>query len=217
MPVLSQRHIVPVLIALAAVSTACTAPTPGTPIAEPDRPATQPAEPKPATTAPAPTPAASTATAASDAPALAIEGEGLRLFDMQSGSATPLAFGQPQQQVLTALERFRGAATLAPNSDCGAGPVLIAQWTDGLSLLFQDDRFVGWGVDGRADGGLSTAVGIGTGSTRAELQEAYADVTTRATSLGTEFSGGGMDGVLDGTAPSAAITALWAGVSCVAR
>lgn len=215
MPVDMTPRCLSAVLALALAS-GCTSPSSEAPVPEPARPATPVSEPQPVATAPVDVPVPASPAPADDAPALAIEGEGLRLFDMQSGKATPIAFGQPKQQVLAVLERFRGAARQDTNADCGAGPVQIAQWPDGLSLVFQGDRFVGWGV-GRADGGLSTAIGIGLGSTRSDLGEAYADVSTRATTLGTEFSAGGMHGVLDGATPGSAITALWAGTSCVAR
>ena len=208
----------PALIA-AILAAACTAPSTDAPVATPATPpAATPGVPDANIPSPAPIePAAGTPPASQDAPALALEAEGLRLFNVQTGAATPLAFGLEQQQLLGSLERFKGAAVQGTNEDCGAGPVQVANWPDGLSLVFQDGRFVGWGADGRAQGGLTTAVGIGPGSTRAELVDAYANVTPRNTTLGTEFDVGGLHGLLDGTAPSAKITYFWAGVSCAAR
>ena len=57
----------------------------------------------------APAPAEANAQTAEPAaqPKLAIDGEGLRLFDAKSGSARPLAFGTPREQVMAALA-FRG-------------------------------------------------------------------------------------------------------------
>jgi hypothetical protein len=114
------------------------------------------------------------------------------------------------------LERARGVAVKGTNQDCGAGPVQAASWPDGLSLVFQNGRFVGWGLGARAIGRLATAAGVGPGSTRAELDAAYS-ATVSQTSLGSEFSAGGLHGVLDGTSAEARITDMWAGVSCIAR
>lgn len=149
--------------------------------------------------------------------ALALEGEGLRLFDPATSAATPLAFGRPQTDVLATLERVRGPAGKGTNESCGAGPVQYANWPDGLSLVFQDDRFVGWSLDGRATGAIATASGIGPGSTRADIDAAYAGVDVQETTLGDEFDAGGFFGLLDGSNPTAKITTMWAGVNCVAR
>lgn len=102
------------------------------------------------------------------------------------------------------------------NRDCGAGTVQVASWADGLSLVFQEGRFVGWSLGRRADGEIGTAAGIGPGSTRAELDAAYNPVVRQA-SVGNEFSAGGLYGILDGASAEARITDLWAGVNCVAR
>ncbi len=152
-----------------------------------------------------------------DAAALAVEGEGLRFFARSTGSATPLAFGLGADQVLGVLERNRGPAARGTNEDCGAGPVQYASWADGLSVVLQKDRFVGWSLDGRAAGVLQTANGVGPGSTRATLDQAFGTVTVSQTSLGTEFAAGEVFGLLDGPGPTAKITDMWAGVSCVAR
>lgn len=150
-------------------------------------------------------------------PIVAVEGEGLRLFNPTTSAATPIAFGRSQTDVLKALERLRGAASKGTNQDCGAGSVDYATWSDGLSLVFQRNRFVGWGIDRRAAGTLTTASGVGPGSTRQQLDAAYGDVSVRQSSLGTEFAAGGFSGVIDGTKASSKITDMWAGTNCVAR
>lgn len=54
--------------------------------------------------------------------ALAVEGEGLRLFNRATGSARPLPFGTARTEVMTALA-FRGAPGRAHLEECGAGPL----------------------------------------------------------------------------------------------
>lgn len=176
----------------------------------------------PTTTANSPTiasPAGSAANgkaAQSDA-VLAVEGEGLRLFDRQTSAASPIAFGRPAASVLATLERLRGPAGKGTNQDCGAGPVQYANWADGLSLVFQRDRFVGWGLNRRAAGAIGTSSSIGPGSTRAQLDDAYGDVRFSRSSIGQEFSVAGISGLIEGASGDAKITDMWAGISCVAR
>ena len=63
---------------------------------------------------------------------------------------------------------------------------------------------------------LTTASGIGLGSTRAALESAYAARVSRST-LGMEFVAGGIAGLLASDHPAAPITHLWAGQVCLAR
>lgn len=173
--------------------------------------------------APAPTPAEAPATPppadgpiVTDGPAISIEGEGLRLV-LQTGATRALPFGTGKAQTVEILDRLQGSKGEASrNEECGAGPVDFVQWKNGLSALFQDDKFVGWslGDDGK---GLTTMNGIGIGSTRAELTAAFAGVTVEESTLGQEFSAGGMSGILNGPGANATVEALWAGVSCVFR
>ena len=147
-----------------------------------------------------------------ESPALAVEAEGLRLFNPETGAARPIAFGTPASQVLAALA-FRGPPSTGTNGECEAGPLQFANWPDGLGLFFQDEKFAGWNADERGKSAIATASGIGPGSTRAELDAAYkADFAE--TTLGTEFASGGLYGILDGRAKAAKITNMWAGVSC---
>lgn len=150
-------------------------------------------------------------------PDLAVEEDGLRLIDPSSGAARPLPFGMKQDQLLAILEGFRGPSDGGTLDECDAGPVDYAAWADGLTLNFQEDRFVGWALDRRAEGAHATMSGIGPGSTRGELEAAYADVAVEETSLGIEFSAGGLGGILDGEGADAHIAAMWAGVTCLFR
>ena len=154
-------------------------------------------------------------TAQAENPALAIEAEGLRLFDPASGASRALAFGMTRADLLAALA-FRGPPGVGTNTECGAGPLDYASGPDGLTLYFQGGIFAGWALDGRAGGALTTAAGIGPGSTRAALEAAY-DVTVEKTTLGTEFTAGSLAGLLDGSGPEARVMSLWAGVNCVFR
>ncbi len=145
-------------------------------------------------------------------PALAVEAEGLRLFDPASGSARPIPFGTARAQTLAALA-FRGSPGTGTNGECGAGPLAYASWPDGLILWFQNEVFAGWALDDRAAGAIGTAAGIGPGSTRADLDSATA-ATVEQSTLGTEFAAGELFGLLDGAGQGAEITNMWAGVSC---
>ena len=147
-----------------------------------------------------------------EAPALAIDGEGLRLFNPANGAARPLPFGIARAFVLTALAG-RGAPDLGTQTECGAGPLDFATWRDGLKLYFQADKFTGWAIDRRAAGKVTTASGIGLGSGRSDLEAAYSVKVVQST-LGTEFTAGDLAGLLDGPDPRAKITNLWAGTSC---
>jgi len=145
---------------------------------------------------------------------LALEGDGLRVFLLPSGSSRPVSFGMPKAstlEILTAV-RQRAPREQGENSECRLS---FANWDDGLTVWFTGDRFTGWSLPtGRAS--LSTASGVGVGSTREDLESVYvADVG--ATSLGVEFNAGGLAGLLESTEPEARITNLWAGTACVAR
>jgi hypothetical protein len=58
--------------------------------------------------------------------------------------------------------------------------------------------------------------GVGIGTTRAQVEDALA-IQVSSTSLGTEFTAGGLAGLLDGPGAEARITNLWAGETCIAR
>lgn len=153
------------------------------------------------------------------APPLTLDPEGLRIVNAATGSTQVLMFGMDEEEAVAAVARLRGTpAHRGVDTECGEAPLAIASWPDGLSLHSSEGRFSGWGVNGNADGAdqYTTTSGIGVGSTRAELEDAY-DIRTGETSLGTEFAAGGLHGVLTGSGSNAEITSLWGGSACIFR
>ncbi len=199
-------------IALAFTLAAC-APDPAPPPAPASNSSAAQAAPPPPIS-PAPVAAEPPAAAV---PVLAIDGEGLRLFSPVNGSARPIPFGRPRSATLAALA-FRGLPAFARLEECGAGPLDQAAWPDGLRIYFQGGEFVGWALNaGSKDAtdkrAITTASGIGPGSSRAELEAAYSAKVVQS-SLGTEFSAGDLAGLIDGPGQRARITDMWAGASC---
>ncbi|UVO49953.1 hypothetical protein M0208_05240 [Sphingomonas sp. SUN019] len=143
---------------------------------------------------------------------LSVDGDGLRLVDASTGATRALSFGLGKSDVLAVLEPLRGEAAKGRNADCGAD---YANWADGLGLTFRNDKFAGWSLDGRAKGSITTMAGVGPGASRSTL-DAYDYKITRS-SLGSEFSAGPLNGLLDSDKPAAIITNLWSGEVCLAR
>ncbi|MBD2234359.1 hypothetical protein [Phormidium tenue] len=172
----------------------------------------------------APDPAPTDAEAPTEIPAetpqseevgLILAGEGLQLVNLQTGSTTALAFASDMDSTLDAVTQVLGEPEeTGENSECPSGPLTIATWSNGLALNAADDTFVGWAVQpGDDDTALTTAAGVGIGSTRQELEEAYT-VELLDSSLGVEFSAGDLFGLLTSPEPTGTITNLWAGVAC---
>lgn len=213
--------MLPAILAFCALSFALTACSPAPDPAEspprvPQGAVTAAPAPAPVPVAPAdPTPLAIPTTGPVK---LALSGEGLD-FVSEGGSVRHLVFDAPAAQVIDAVSRTQGgsAPKRGRNEECGAGPLDMTSWQDGLTVMSQDGRFVGWSVMRAAadagNGSLATMAGIGVGSTRRELEAAYA-AEIRETTLGQEFSAGDVFGLLDGTGQSARISAMWAGASC---
>ena len=144
-----------------------------------------------------------------------VDGRGLIVSD-GAGSRT-IAFDGPVAAAVAAARQVYGEPENVESlEECGAGPLKVSRFA-GLTLAAQDGKFVGWWLDGRAKPPLSkTAAGIGIGSTRAELDAAYS-LEEFHSSLGDEFTAGGMAGLISGEGKSGRITHLWAGATCIMR
>lgn len=160
---------------------------------------------------------------------LVLTADALELVDQISGSSNELPFGTPQNQITEIINNAlqSKAVSIGVNTECGAGPLKMVAWSNGLTLVFQENNtknrepktdwlFEGWYIDGIKEGAnkLTTMAGIGIGSTLEEMQSAYV-IEVKKTSLGEEFStASGLYGILDGTGKDAKIIHLWSGVSC---
>ena len=108
------------------------------------------------------------------------------------------------------------------NTECGAGPLKMASWENGLILVFKENNtsgnweFEGWFMEERFANvnKLNTVSGLGIGSTRKELEEEY-EIEIKNTSLGHEFATvNGLFGILTGPEESSRIKVIWSGLSC---
>lgn len=145
---------------------------------------------------------------------LSLAGEGLRIVDAQTGSTVALDFGTEMSVVEEAVTRIAGEPTESgENRECGSGPQMIIQWSNGLSLHAADGDFIGWSTRPSTEATLTTMTGVGVGSTRSELETDYTVEVVEST-LGTEFIAGDLSGLLTSTEPDATVEYLWAGVTC---
>ena len=123
-------------------------------------------------------------------------------------------FGRTQASAIASASKVIGAgpANVAPNFECGAGPLQIATWDQGMTLLFQNGDFVGWVATSR---GFATGTGIAIGQTRQQIETAA--LTVRETTLGWEFDAGGVFGLFEQPDANAKVTTLWSGTTCFFR
>lgn len=155
-----------------------------------------------------------TTTAAASAEPVHVEPDGL-LVDGES-----LPFGTDGQTVLDAVAGVLGEGEQGEQPDCPPGPATVAHFGDperGLLLTLQEDALVGWSLD--EGSALTTADGVGIGSTKAEVEAAYGPVEVLTDStLGIEvYVEDGISALLDADAPDGAVTAIWAGANCIYR
>jgi len=183
-----------------------------------------------ATSAPAPA-SPGTATAVTTAPAttaptaggsgaaavlLVLEPDGLGLAT--GASIRQLPFGSDVVTVTNALTRTIGPVTRTPQPECGQGPRVQVSG-QGFSALFDGTKLVGWLDSGRTKAPLTTANGIGVGSTLARVRSSFAGVTVTTDSLGPEWTTAdeSFGGLLDGTAGTSRMTDFFAGETCFFR
>jgi hypothetical protein len=160
---------------------------------------------------------------------LALTSNALQLVNKQTGSTREIAFGMPIDELTDIVNNVLQSkySNIGINTECGAGPLKIVSWTNGLALVFKEKKlkpgepatdwlFEGWyatAAKGPA-AAPATMAGIGVGSTRAAMEDAYT-IKVSKTSLGQEFStNGGLFGLFDGAGKTARITHLWSGTSC---
>ena len=154
--------------------------------------------------------------ARAERPLLKLDGKGLIVSDA-AGVRRTVAFGSPASDAVAAARRLYGEPqTVETLEECGAGPLQVSRFSK-LTLAAQDGKFAGWSLDSRYEPPLPTTErGIGIGSTREALEAAYS-VDTFESSLGNEFTAGGLAGLVEGEGKLAKVTHLWAGATCIMR
>ena len=121
---------------------------------------------------------------------------------------------------MTVLVQVLGAPTEngPGTAECPNGQDWVAVWPAAILLGFQGGTLLTWSL--RPDSALTDMTGIGIGSSRADVESTWS-ITLQDTSLGAEFftdaDGSGFGGVFSDSSPTAVVTNLWAGPSCIFR
>lgn len=158
--------------------------------------------------------ASTTASSSMPAAKLALDGEGLRIFTVPAGTSRSVPFGLGQAETLAMLTAVQGAPDRRlENLECNASSAI---WLNGLTTWFAGNKFVGWSVRSPAPA-LATAGGLRVGATRAEVESGASVARIAESSLGEEFTAGGIGGLLESKGAHAHVTNLWAGDTCIAR
>ena len=158
---------------------------------------------------------------------LALTSNALQIVNGRTGSTSEIAFGKPLDELIDITNKILQdkVSGIGVNNECGAGPLKMAVWNSGLTLIFKEQKsdglwqFVGWYLGNPVNNTkpLQTMAGIGIGSTREEMETAYV-INVIKSSLGYEFSTtSGLYGIFDGPAKKAKITDIWSGTTCVFR
>jgi len=61
------------------------------------------------------------------------------LINSQTGSSTEINFGKPLDEMVETINKVLQSkvSTIGINSECGAGPLKMAVWKNGLNLIFK--------------------------------------------------------------------------------
>jgi hypothetical protein len=145
-----------------------------------------------------------------------LEPDGLGV--LSGTSIRHLPFGTDILTLTRSLEATLGPVSRSSMTECGQG-ARVQLAGQGFSALFNGVGFVGWHDSGRVKPHLTTAAGLGVGSTLASVRSALADVEVTTDSLGPEWTSGaqGLGGLLDGTAATSKVTQIYAGETCFFR
>lgn len=99
--------------------------------------------------------------------------------------------------------------------ECGAGPIDYARFSNGVTLHFQDEIFVGWSTSNASSAGFAN--GLTIGAPVIDIEAVAGPVETFESTLGNEFGAEDLFGIADGPGTRAKIEVLWSGISCVFR
>ena len=130
------------------------------------------------------------------------------------GDATVINFGDPQDAVVEELTMVFGGPQFGSNEECGAGPMEFATF-DQFVANFQDDRFVGWMINGPSERSSFTGPeGVTLGMSAADLKKLPTYDAFDDSTLGEEFLIGGEEMPVSGLVEDSQVAVLWGGAAC---
>jgi len=130
------------------------------------------------------------------------------------GNGVVLNFGEDEDEVVEALTAVFGGPQFGSNEECGAGPMTFATF-DQFVANFQDDRFVGWMVNGPSERASFTGPdGVALGMSAADLRKLSTYAAFEDSTLGEEFTVGGNEMLVSGLIEDNQVAVLWGGVAC---
>jgi hypothetical protein len=141
--------------------------------------------------------------------------DGIGFTTAGSGSISRTDFGSAQTLVRDTVVKSLGEPVEeGEQPECPPGPAEQSRWDD-ITLTFQDGTFVGWSISRTSR--LTTVDGIGLGTTRAELEDAFADFELVESTLGVEATAGSYTFLLSDDTDAGTVDSMLAGVNCVFR
>jgi hypothetical protein len=147
-----------------------------------------------------------------------LEPDGLG-FLVGDASIRHLRFGEADATAVSSAltAALRGPMTVDDLPECGQGPRKGLR-REGFSALLDGTKFVGWTDQGATGRHLTTANGVGIGSTLGQVEVAMTGVTTSNDSLGPQFiSTSSFGGMLTGLTSGSKVTLTYAGETCFFR
>ena len=145
---------------------------------------------------------------ASQAVPVTLRGDGLSI----EGELLP--FSAEREEVETALAGVLGEVlSQTENGECGAGPMAFGQFSDGLTVNFQQGRFVGWYIQDPSER-IATKEGIAIGSARDAVSGETGFAIIEGSTLGEEFA---LEDRMGGFLDAGEVSGLYAGTNCFFR
>lgn len=128
-----------------------------------------------------------------------------------------MPFGAPLTDAVAVAEAAGGRSDPPQElEECSSGP-LIATRVGNISLYGEKGKFLGWHISESGPLKLRTNAGVAIGASRSELDAAH-PIEVFESSVGTEFhSTDGLGGLLSDASPTANVTHLWTGLTCIMR
>ncbi|GAB5349473.1 hypothetical protein [Alteriqipengyuania sp. 357] len=130
------------------------------------------------------------------------------------GPAVALDFGDPQDAVVEQLTMVFGGPQFGSNEECGAGPMEFATF-DTFVAGFQDERFIGWMVNGPSERAVFTGPdGVSLGMAAADVSKLPSYDALEDSTLGEEFMLGDSEMLVSGLIEDNQVATLWGGTNC---